>query len=211
MILLLLLAVLFDTPGYAQDKKPNVLIIMSDDVGITNVGAYGEGLVGYQTPNIDRIAKEGVRFIDAYAEQSCTAGRSALITGIHPVRTGLIKVGLPGAKLGLQAKDPTLAELLKNHGYVTGQFGKNHLGDRNEYLPTVHGFDKFFGNLYHLNAEEEPEDPQYPKDSAFRAEFGPRGVLDCKATDTESEIDDPRFGPMGKQVCKDTGPLPLSA
>jgi len=133
--------------------KPNILLIMADDVGITNVSAYGEGLVGYNTPNIDRIADEGTRFIDYYAEQNCTAGRAAFITGQSPLRTGLTKVGLPGAKLGLQKQDPTLASLLKPLGYATGQFGKNHLGDRNEYLPTVHGFDEFYGNLYHLNAE----------------------------------------------------------
>ena len=195
------------SPASAQSKKPNILVIMSDDVGITNVSAYGEGLVGYKTPNIDRIANEGVRFIDYYAEQSCTAGRSAFITGQSPIRTGLTKVGLPGASLGLQKEDPTLASLLKPHGYVSGQFGKNHLGDRNEFLPTVHGFNEFFGNLYHLNAEEEPEEPSYPKDPAFRKEFGPRGVLDCKAADTDSKEDDPRFGPMGRQRCKDTGPL----
>jgi len=191
----------------AQEKKPNILVIMSDDVGITNISAYSRGLVGYQTPNIDRIANEGTIFTDYYAEQSCTAGRSSFITGQSPVRTGLTKVGFPGAETGLQVQDPTLAELLKNHGYATGQFGKNHLGDRNKYLPTVHGFDEFFGNLYHLNAEEEPENPDYPKDPAFRAEFGPRGVLDCKSTDTESKAVDKRFGPMGKQSCKDTGPL----
>ena len=191
----------------AQEKKPNILVIMSDDVGITNISAYSRGLAGYHTPNIDRIANEGMIFTDYYAEQSCTAGRSSFITGQSPVRTGLTKVGFPGAETGLQVQDPTLAELLKNHGYATGQFGKNHLGDRNKYLPTVHGFDEFFGNLYHLNAEEEPENPDYPKDPAFRAEFGPRGVLDCKSTDTESKAVDKRFGPMGKQSCKDTGPL----
>lgn len=191
----------------AQDSKPNILVIMADDVGTTNISAYGQGIVGYQTPNIDRIANEGVLFTDSYAEQSCTAGRSAFITGQSPIRTGLTKVGFPGGTIGLQEQDPTLAELLKPLGYVSGQFGKNHLGDRNEFLPTVHGFDEFYGNLYHLNAEEEPENEDYPKDPAFRAEFGPRGVLDCKAADTASDEDDPRFGPMGKQRCKDTGPL----
>ncbi len=191
----------------AASKKPNILFIMSDDVGLTNVSAYGEGIVGYKTPNIDRIADGGMRFVDYYAEQSCTAGRSAAITGQSPIRTGLLKVGLPGAKLGLQKEDPTLATLLKPLGYATGQFGKNHLGDRNEYLPTVRGFDEFFGNLYHLNAEEEPEEPLYPKDPAFRKEFGPRGVLDCRASDTSSDESDPRFGDMGMQTCKDTGPL----
>ncbi len=154
---------------------------MSDDVGISNISAYSEGLVGYHTPNIDRIADEGVKFTDYYAEQSCTAGRSAFITGQHPVRTGLTKVGLPGAPLGLQDGDPTLARLLKNHGYMTGQFGKNHLGDLDKFLPTNHGFDEFFGNLYHLNAEEEPENPDYPKDPAFHEKFGPRGVIKSTA------------------------------
>jgi arylsulfatase A-like enzyme len=138
--------------------RPNILVIFGDDIGVTNVSAYSQGLVGYRAPNIDRIAKEGMMFTDYYAEQSCTAGRSAFITGIATLRTGLSKVGAPGATLGLQVKDPTVAELLKPLGYTTGQFGKNHLGDRNEYLPTVHGFDEFFGNLYHLNAEEDPDD-----------------------------------------------------
>jgi arylsulfatase len=191
----------------AQSDKPNILLIMSDDVGLANISAYSMGLVGYKTPNIDRIAKEGMMFTDYYAEQSCTAGRSAFITGIHPVRTGLTKVGLPGSPVGLSDKDPTLAELLKPHGYVSGQFGKNHLGDRNEFLPTVHGFDEFFGNLYHLNAEEEPENADYPKDPAFRAQFGPRGVLDTRASDTDDPTVDPRFGRVGKQTIKDTGPL----
>ena len=141
--------------------------------------------MGYRTPNIDRVAKEGMIFTDYYAEQSCTAGRASFITGQHGLRTGLTKVGLPGATLGLRKEDPTIAELLKPLGYATGQFGKNHLGDRNEFLPTVHGFDEFYGNLYHLNAEEEPELPDYPKDPAFRAKYGPRGVLDCKATDKD--------------------------
>jgi arylsulfatase A-like enzyme len=188
-------------------EKPNILVIMPDDVGITNISAYSRGLVGYQTPNIDRIATEGMLFTDYYAEQSCTAGRSAFITGQSPVRTGLTKVGMAGATLGLQKEDPTLAELLKNHGYATGQFGKNHLGDRNEFLPTVHGFDEFYGNLYHLNAEEEPENPDYPKDPSFHERFGPRGVLDCKATDNDNLYVDTRFGKVGKQTIKDTGPL----
>ena len=168
----------------AAATKPNILFIMSDDVGITNVSAYGEGVVGYHTPNIDRIAKEGMKFTDYYGEQSCTAGRSAFITGQHPVRTGLTKVGMPGAPLGLQDEDPTLARLLKNHGYRTGQFGKNHLGDLDKFLPTNHGFDEFFGNLYHLNAEEEPENPDYPKDPAFLEKFGPRGVIRSSADGT---------------------------
>src|SRR5207244_2493459 len=165
--------------------KPNILVIFGDDIGVSNVSAYSFGLMGYRTPNIDRIAREGLMFTDYYAEQSCTAGRSAFITGIATLRTGLSKVGAPGATLGLQAKDPTIAELLKPLGYATGQFGKNHLGDRNEFLPTVHGFDEFFGHLYHLNSEEEPELPDYPKDPAFRAKFGPRGVMDCKASGTD--------------------------
>jgi arylsulfatase A-like enzyme len=164
-------------------------------------------MMGYQTPNIDRIANEGVLFTDYYAEQSCTAGRSSFITGQSGLRTGMTKVGLPGATLGLQKEDPTIAELLKPLGYATGQFGKNHLGDRNEFLPTVHGFDEFYGNLYHLNAEEEPELPDYPKAPAFRERYGPRGVMDCKASDRDDQTVDPRFGKIGKQVCTDTGPL----
>ena len=158
-------------------ERPNILVIWGDDIGIWNISKYSHGLMGYPTPNIDRIANEGMLFTDYYGEQSCTAGRSAFITGQHPVRTGLTKVGVPGAELGLQPEDPTLAELLKPHGYATGQFGKNHLGDRDEFLPTNHGFDEFFGNLYHLNAEEQPEDPDYPKNPAFRKAFGPRGVI----------------------------------
>lgn len=188
-------------------SKPNIVIIWGDDIGQSNVSAYSRGLMGYQTPNIDRIAREGMMFTDIYAEQSCTAGRASFITGQAGLRTGLTKVGLPGATLGLRKEDPTIAELLKVQGYATGQFGKNHLGDRNEFLPTVHGFDEFYGNLYHLNAEEEPELPDYPKDPAFRAKFGPRGVLDCKASDRDDPTIDPRFGKVGKQVCKDTGPL----
>ena len=158
-------------------KAPNILVIFGDDIGYWNISAYNRGMMGYRTPNIDRIAKEGAIFTDLYAQQSCTAGRAAFITGQSCFRTGLLKVGLPGAKEGLSEKDPTLAELLKPQGYATGQFGKNHLGDRNEFLPTVHGFDEFFGNLYHLNAEDEPENPDYPKDPEFLAKFGPRGVL----------------------------------
>ncbi len=152
-------------PALAQDAaaKPNILVIMGDDVGYWNISAYNRGMMGYRTPNIDRIAEEGGLFTDYYAQQSCTAGRAAFITGQSPMRTGLLKVGLPGAPEGLQPEDPTIAELLKPLGYATGQFGKNHLGDRNEFLPTVHGFDEFFGNLYHLNAEEEPEHPDYPQ------------------------------------------------
>jgi len=194
-------------PVAAQNKKPNIVVIMSDDVGIWNISAYHRGMMGGSTPNIDRIAKEGALFTDYYAQQSCTAGRAAFILGQSPFRTGLLKVGLPGAKQGIQDKDPTIAELLKTQGYATAQIGKNHLGDRNEYLPTVHGFDEFYGNLYHLNSEEEPEDPDYPKDPAFHARFGPRGVLDCKASDKDDPTEDPRFGKIGKQICKDTGPL----
>ena len=154
---------------------------------------------GLPHSNIDRIANEGAIFTDYYGQQSCTAGRAAFITGQSPLRTGLLKVGLPAAKEGLSQKDPTIAELLKPQGYATGQFGKNHLGDRNEFLPTVHGFDVFFGNLYHLNAEDEPEHPDYPKNPAFRAQFGPRGVLKCVATATDTPGDDPRFGPWGSR------------
>jgi arylsulfatase A-like enzyme len=190
-----------------NSSRPNILVIMGDDIGFRNLSTYNMGMMGYRTPNIDSIANDGMRFTDAYAEQSCTAGRSAFITGQSPFRTGLLKVGLPGAKEGLSDKDPTLAELLKPLGYATGQFGKNHLGDRNEFLPTVHGFDEFFGNLYHLNAEEEPEQEMYPKDPAFMKKFGPRGVLHCHATDSFDSTVDPRFGVMGKQKCEDTGPI----
>jgi arylsulfatase A-like enzyme len=205
---LTLLAAVFtaSAPTSAQ-QKPNVVIIWGDDIGQSDVSAYSRGLMGFKTPNIDRIANEGVMFTDYYGEQSCTAGRASFITGQSGLRTGLTKVGLPGATLGLQKEDPTIAELLKPLGYATGQFGKNHLGDRNEFLPTVHGFDEFYGNLYHLNAEEEPELPDYPKDPAFKAKYGPRGVLDCKASDKDDATVDPRFGRVGKQVCNDTGPL----
>jgi arylsulfatase len=188
-------------------KKPNIVIIWGDDIGQSNLSCYTFGFMGYHTPNIDRVAKEGMMFTDYYGEQSCTAGRASFITGQHGLRTGLTKVGLPGATLGLQKEDPTIAEMLKPLGYATGQFGKNHLGDRNEFLPTVHGFDEFYGNLYHLNAEEEPELPDYPKDPAFLAKYGPRGVLDCKASDKDDPTVDPRFGRVGKQIIKDTGPL----
>ena len=178
--------------------KPNILVIWGDDIGISNLSCYSDGLMGYRTPNIDRIADEGIRFTDYYGEQSCTAGRAAFITGQNPIRTGLTKVGMPGSDLGLQAEDPTIATALKAHGYATGQFGKNHLGDRDEHLPTVHGFDEFFGNLYHLNAEEEPELDDYPKPEDFpnfRKNFGPRGVLHTWANDD------------GTQRIEDTGPL----
>jgi arylsulfatase A-like enzyme len=161
----------------AAGSKPNILFIMGDDIGWFNVSAYNMGVMGYRTPNIDRIGREGAVFTDWYGQQSCTAGRAAFITGQTPIRTGLTKVGLPGAELGLGPLDPSVADVLKTYGYATGQFGKNHLGDRDEHLPTAHGFDEFFGNLYHLNAEEEPENPDYPKDPEFRKRFGPRGVL----------------------------------
>ena len=194
-------------PAAPSGRKPNILVIFGDDIGQTNVSAYSFGLMGYRTPNIDRLSREGMMFTDYYAEQSCTAGRSTFITGQATLRTGLSKVGIPGATQGLQAKDATLAELLKPLGYATGQFGKNHLGDRNEYLPTVHGFDEFFGNLYHLNAEEEPEARTYPRDPTYREKFGPRGVLSCKASDRDDPTIDPRFGRVGKQTIEDTGPL----
>jgi len=165
-------------------NKPNILILWGDDIGYWNISAYSKGMMGYQTPNIDRVAAEGMTFTDAYAEQSCTAGRSAFITGQSVFRTGLSKVGLPGASAGMRPEDPTIAGLLKPLGYATGQFGKNHLGDRDEHLPTMHGFDEFFGNLYHLNAEEEPELRDYPNPKDFpdfRKNFGPRGVLHCWA------------------------------
>ncbi len=178
------------TPG-----KPNILVIWGDDIGLWNVSAYNLGQMGYKTPNIDRIAREGALFTDLYGQQSCTAGRGAFLTGQSPFRTGLLKVGLPGAKEGLQPEDPTIAEMLKPLGYVTGQFGKNHLGDLDAMLPTMHGFDEFFGSLYHLNAEEEPEDPDYPKDPAFRAKYAPRGVIHSWAL------------PDGGQKIENTGPL----
>jgi arylsulfatase A-like enzyme len=180
-----------------QQNQPNILVIWGDDIGITNLSAYSDGLMGYRTPNIDRIAEEGMRFTDCYGEQSCTAGRAAFITGQSVFRTGLSKVGLPGADLGLRDEDPTIAELLKPLGYATGQFGKNHLGDKDEFLPTNHGFDEFFGNLYHLNAEEEPELPDYPPADDypnFRERFGPRGVIHSWA---DGRIED--TGPLTKK------------
>jgi arylsulfatase A-like enzyme len=191
----------------AATGKPNIVIIWGDDIGITDVSAYSHGLMGFQTPNIDRVAHDGVMFTDYYGEQSCTAGRAAFLTGQSVFRTGNSKVGLPGADVGLQKEDPTIAELLKPLGYATGQFGKNHLGDLNKYLPTVHGFDEFYGNLYHLNAEEEPEQRDYPKNPAFRAKYGPRGVMHSFATDVDDPTVDPRFGRVGKQRIEDTGPL----
>jgi arylsulfatase len=188
-------------------KKPNILVIMGDDIGWFNPSCYHRGVMGYRTPNIDRIASEGALFTDWYGQQSCTAGRAAFVTGQSPIRTGLTKVGLPGAKQGLSPEDPTIAEVLKNFGYASGQFGKNHLGDRNEFLPTVHGFEEFFGNLYHLNAEQEPENPDYPKNPEFRKKFGPRGVLRSRATDKDDPTVDEQFGRVGKQAIENTGPL----
>jgi arylsulfatase len=176
-------------------NKPNILVLWGDDIGWWNISYNNRGQMGYRTPNIDRVANEGVAFTDYYGQQSCTAGRAAFITGQNPIRTGLTKVGMPGASVGLHKEDPTIAELLQPLGYATGQFGKNHLGDKDEFLPTVHGFDEFFGNLYHLNAEEEPEDEDYPKDPAFKKRFGPRGVLHSWADG------------KGGQTVEDTGPL----
>jgi arylsulfatase A-like enzyme len=181
-------------PATPSGQRPNILVIFGDDIGQTNISAYSFGLMGYKTPNIDRIAREGMMFTDYYAEQSCTAGRSTFITGQCTLRTGLSKVGLPGASVGLQARDATLAELLKPLGYATGQFGKNHLGDKDEYLPTNHGFDEFFGNLYHLNAEEDPENHFYPQNPEFRKRYGPRGVL---KTSADGKIED--TGPLTKK------------
>lgn len=192
------------------DKKPNILVIWGDDIGISNLSCYSHGLMGYRTPNIDRLAREGMMFTDSYGEQSCTAGRSSFITGQSVYRTGLSKVGIPAAPVGLQPEMVTIADLLKNHGYATGQFGKNHLGDLNKYLPTVHGFDEFFGNLYHLNAEEEPEMYDYPPEKDFpnfRKNFGPRGVLRSWATENDDPTEEPRWGRVGKQKVEDTGPL----
>src|SRR5437588_729359 len=195
------------TPAGSTADKPNILVIFGDDIGQTNVSAYSMGMMGYKTPNIDRVAKEGMTFTDYYAEQSCTAGRSSFITGQCTLRTGLSKVGVPGSPIGLQDRDVTMAQLLKSQGYATGQFGKNHLGDLNKYLPTVHGFDEYFGNLYHLNAEEEPERRTYPQDPKFKEMFGPRGVFRCKATDTDDPTEQPRWGRIGKQTIEDSGPL----
>ena len=197
----------------AQPKtsgKPNILVIWGDDIGISNLSCYSHGLMGYRTPNIDQIAAEGMMFTDSYGEQSCTAGRSSFITGQSVYRTGLSKVGFPGAPVGMSDKIVTIAALLKNQGYATGQFGKNHLGDLNKHLPTVHGFDEFFGNLYHLNAEEEPERHDYPSEKDFpgwRAMTGPRGVIRSWAQDEDDPTEQPRWGRVGKQRIEDTGPL----
>ena len=202
-----LATLLLPAVAHAQQQRPNIVVIWGDDIGQSNVSAYSRGMMGYQTPNIDRIAKEGVMFTDYYAEQSCTAGRASFLTGQSGLRTGLTKVGLPGATVGLQKEDPTIAELLKAEGYATGQFGKNHLGDRNEHLPTVHGFDEFYGNLYHLNTEEEPELRMWRNEPGFNARYRPRGVLDTVATDVDDSTVDARFGKIGKQKIRDTGPL----
>src|SRR5450631_567334 len=191
-----------------QQQKPNIVMIMGDDIGMWNIGAYHHGLMAGRTLNIDRLATEGMMFTDYYAEASCTAGRANFITGELPIRTGLTTVGQAGSPIGLPDAAPTIATVLKTMGYATGQFGKNHLGDRNKFLPTVHGFDEFYGNLYHLNAEEEPEQPEYPKElPIFQQMFMPRGVLECKATDVDDPTVDPRFGPIGKQTIRDSGPL----
>src|SRR5436853_2683438 len=202
VLLTLLTTILYlPSPALAQAKKPNILVIFGDDIGQTNVSAYSLGIMGYRTPNIDRIAREGMIFTDYYAEQSCTAGRSSFITGQATLRTGLSKVGIPGATVGLQARDGTIAELLKPLGYATGQFGKNHLGDRNEFLTTLHGFDEFFGNLYHLNAQDDPEDSDYPDPKQF-PEFAerllPRGVLHSWATDKDDSTVALLCGRVGK-------------
>jgi arylsulfatase A-like enzyme len=192
------------------DGKPNILVLWGDDIGITNLSCYSLGLMGYRTPNIDRIAHEGMQFTDSYGEQSCTAGRASFITGQSVYRTGMSKVGFPGAPAGLSAEDPTIAELLKPHGYATGQFGKNHLGDRNVDLPTAHGFDEFFGNLYHLNAEEEPESPDYAGKDEYPDLYNqllPRGVIHSWATDTDDSTEHPKYGRVGRQRIEDTGPL----
>jgi len=192
----------------AQERKPNIVVIFGDDIGMWNVGAYSHGMMG-RTPNIDSIGRDGMLFTDHYGQPSCTAGRAAFIMGQLPIRTGMTTVGIPGSTRGIQKSDPTLAEVLKTQGYATAQFGKNHLGDRNEFLPTVHGFDEWFGNLYHLNAEEEPEELDYPgqKNPAYKTEFGPRGALHTWATTTDDPTTDPKFGRVGKQRIQDTGPL----
>lgn len=193
--------------GGSKDQ-PNILVIFGDDIGMWNVGAYTHGLMGH-TPNIDSIAREGMLFTDHYGQPSCTAGRAAFIMGQLPVRTGMTTIGIPGSTRGIQASDPTLAEVLKSVGYATAQFGKNHLGDRNEFLPTMHGFDEWFGNLYHLNAEEEPEELDYPgqKSPEYKKKYGPRGVLHTWATDKDDPATDDKFGRVGKQKIEDTGPL----
>ena len=212
LAILCLASALLPMLGSAVDQ-PNILVIWGDDIGTWNISHNNRGMMGYKTPSIDRIANEGISFTDYYAQQSCTAGRAAFIGGSVPVRSGMTKVGLPGAAQGWQKTDITMASVLKNQGYATGQFGKNHEGDRNEHLPTLHGFDEFLGNLYHLNAEEEPENRDYPRDmvlkngKTFLETFGPRGVMKCFASDTDDSTIDPRFGRVGKQTIEDTGPL----
>jgi arylsulfatase A-like enzyme len=208
LIAFALTLLLISPASHAQGKKPNIVVIFGDDIGMWNVGAYSHGMMG-RTPNIDRIAKEGMLFTDHYGQPSCTAGRAAFILGQLPIRTGLTTIGIPGSKRGVQKQNPTLAEVLKTQGYATGQFGKNHLGDRNEHLPTVHGFDEWFGNLYHLNAEEEPEELDYPgqKDAEYLKRMGPRGVLHAWANTSDDSTEDPKFGRVGKQKVENTGPL----
>ena len=213
IILMWIIAVPQNVEAQKSADKPNILVIWGDDIGIENISYNNRGMMGYRTPNIDRIANEGVTFTDYYGQQSCTAGRAAFISGSVPVRSGMTKVGLPGAAQGWQATDVTMATVMKGQGYVTGQFGKNHEGDRNEHLPTMHGFDEFLGNLYHLNAEEEPENEDYPRDKVlengktFLQTFGPRGVMHSWATNVDDPTVDPRFGKVGKQRIEDTGPL----
>jgi len=214
-LVIIVLAALMNGVVHAQPSKPNILVIWGDDIGWQNVSAYGMGTMGYTTPNIDRIGMEGIRFTDHYAQPSCTAGRAAFITGQYPIRSGMTTVGQPGDKLGLQAASPSLADVLKQQGYATGHFGKNHLGDRNEHLPTVHGFDEFFGNLYHLNTQEEAEQRDYQRFGkaysgdleTYEGKFGTRGVIHSLATDADDPTVDPRFGRIGKQKIEDTGPL----
>src|SRR6201992_1265264 len=190
-----------------KNQKPNILVSWGDDIGINNLSCYSHGVMGYRTPNIDRLAKEGMMFTDSYGEQSCTAGRVAFITGQSVYRTGLSKVGIPAAPIGMPDNIVTIAACLKNQGYATGQFGKNHLGDLNKFLPTAHGFDEFFGNLYHLNAEEEPESANWPPVEdfpGFNERFTPRGVIHSRATDTDDDTEDPRYGRVGRQRIEDT-------
>ena len=202
-------ALALTAPGYVradEAKKPNIVVIMGDDIGITNIGVYGHGMMAGKTPNLDRIAKEGMIFTDYYAEASCTAGRAAFITGQLPIRTGMTTVGQAGATIGLPAEAVTTATVLKSMGYATGQFGKNHLGDRNPFLPTVHGFDEFFGYLYHLDAMEDPFHPGYPQ--ALINQVGPRNLVHSWATDVDDPTEMPRWGRIGKQKIEDAGPLP---
>jgi arylsulfatase A-like enzyme len=193
-------------PGTSSGAKPNIVYIMADDIGWFNIGAYHQGMMAGRTPNLDKLANEGIRFTDYYAEASCTAGRANFITGQLPIRTGMTTVGQAGAKIGLPAESPTIATVLKSMGYATGQFGKNHLGDRNEFLPTVHGFDEFWGYLYHLDAMEDPFHPNYPPQ--LKDQVGPRNLLHCFASDPDDNTVDPRWGKVGKQKITDEGPLP---